>query len=83
MGQGLESGVQKTHFGTKPLTLLGALFEAFRDLLTFAFSVIFEVISDPIFLALWCPKGAQKKVFGMPFRSDFEVSGERANEAPV
>ena len=47
------------------------------------FSLIFEVTSDSEFYALWWPKGAQKKVFGKPFRSDFEVSGESENEAPV
>ena len=29
------------------------------------------------------PKGAQKVVFGVPFRKDSEVSGESENEAPV
>ena len=47
------------------------------------FSFIFEVTSDSELYALWWPKGAQKEVFGEPFRSDFEVSGESENEAPV
>ena len=49
LGQGLETGVQKSHFGAKVLTLLGALFRDIRHFLTFHFSVIFEVTSDPIF----------------------------------
>ena len=67
---------------SKRVTLLGALFRVFRHLLTLAFSVIFEVTSDSELYALWCPKGAQK-VLAEPFRSDFEVSGESENEAPV
>ena len=83
MGQCLGIGVQKNHFGTKPLTLLGAFFLVFRHFLTFDFSVIFEVTSDSELYALWCRKGAQKEVFLEPFRRDFEVSGESENEAPV
>ena len=74
---------QKNNFGTRLLTLLGTLFRAFRDFLTFDFSVIFEVTSDSELYALWCPKGAQKEVFGEPVRSDSEVNGESENEAPV
>ncbi len=48
-GQGLETGVQKNHFGTKPLTLLGALFRAFRHFMALDFSFIFEVTSDSEF----------------------------------
>ena len=44
---------------------------------------IFEVTSDSKLYALWCPKGAQKEVFGEPFRNDFEVSGKSENEAPA
>ena len=83
LGQGSESGGKKNHKSTKPLTLLGAFFRAFRDFLTLDFSFIFEVTSDSELYALWCRKGAQKEVFGEPFRSDSEVSGESENEAPV
>ena len=38
------------------------------------------MISDSKLYALWCPKDAQKEVFGEPFRSDFELSGESENE---
>ena len=62
---------------------MGILFRNIRVFLTLYFSVIFEVTSDSEFYALWCRKGAQKEVFGEPFRSDFEVSGESENEAPV
>ena len=55
----------------------------FRHFLTLDFSFIFEVTSASELYALWCRKGAQKEVFGKPFRSDFEVSGESENEAPV
>ncbi len=65
------------------VTLLGVLFRAFRHLLTLDFPFIFEVTSDSELYALWCRKGAQKEVFGEPFRSDSEVSGESENEAPV
>ena len=83
LGQGLETGVQKNHFGTKPVSHFGDIFRVFRHFLTFDFSFIFEVTSDSELYALWCRKGAQKEVFGEPFRSDFEVSGESENEAPV
>ena len=73
----------KSPFDAKPVTLLGALFRAFRKFVTFDFSVIFEVTSDSKLYALWCPRGAQKEVFEEPFRSDFELSGESENEAPV
>ena len=73
----------KNHKSTKPLTLLGAFFRAFRDLLTFVFSFVFDVTSESKLYALWCRKGARKEVFGEPFRSDSEVSGESENEAPV
>ena len=58
-------------------------FRVFRDFLTLDFSFIFEVTSESELYALWCRKGAQKEVFGEPFRSNFEVSGESENEAPV
>ena len=75
---------KKTHFVAKPLAHFGALFLHIRLFeLTLHFSVIFEVTSDSKLYALWCPKGAQKEVFGDLFRSDFEVSGESENEAPV
>jgi hypothetical protein len=74
---------KRTHFDPKRLTLLGALFRVFRHFLTLDFSFIFEVTSDSELYALWCRKGAQKEVFGEPFRSDSEVSGESENEAPV
>ena len=83
LGQGSENGVKKNNFGTKPLTILEVFFRVFRHLLTLDFSVIFEVTSDSELYALWCRKGARKEVFGPPFRSDFEVSGESENEAPV
>ena len=83
MGQSPESGAKKKYKSTKPLTLLGALFRVFRDFLTLDFSFIFEVTLDSEFYALWCRKDAQKEVFGEPFRSDSEVSGERENEAHV
>ena len=76
--------MSKKHlFATKPVTLLGPLFRVFRDLLTPCFSFIFDVASESELSALWRRKGAQKKVFGEAFRSDFEVSGESENEAPV
>ena len=74
---------KKTHFDPKPLTLLGTFFRVFRHFLTLDFSFIFEVTSYSELYALWWPKGAQKEVFGEPFRSDSEVSGESENEAPV
>ena len=74
---------KKTHFDPKGPSHFGDLFRVFRDLLTLDFSFIFEVTSDSELCALWWPKGAQKEVFGEPFRSDFEVSGESENEAPV
>jgi len=74
---------KKNNFGTRSITHLGAFFLAFRDFLTFDFSVIFEVTSDSELYALWCRNGAQKEIFGEPFRSDSEVSGESENEAPV
>ena len=81
---GVSKVASKKHaFATKPLTLLGALFRAFRYFLTLDFSFIFEVTADSELYALCCPKDAQKKVFGEPFRSDFEVSGESENETPV
>ena len=83
MGQGLETGVQKNNFGTRLLPLLGAFFRVVRHFLSLVFSFIFEVTSDFELYALWCRKGAQKEVFGEPFRSDSEVSGESENEAPV
>ena len=69
---------KKTHFDD-----FGAIFRNIRLFLTFDFSVIFEVTSDSELYALWCRKGARKEVFGEPFRTDFEVSGESENEAPV
>ena len=39
--------------------------------------------SDSKLYALWRAKGAQKNVFGVPFRCDSEVSGESENEARV
>ena len=83
MGQGLETGVQKHPFDSKSITLLGALFRDIRELLALDFSFIFELTSDSELCALWWPKGAQKEVFGVPFRRNFEVSGESENEAPV
>ena len=62
---------------------MGTLFRAFRDFLTIDFSFIFEVTSESELSALWRRKGAQKEVFGEAFRSDFEVSGESENKAPV
>ena len=47
LAQGLERGVQKNHFGAKPLALLGYRFRVFRYFLTCDFSFIFEVTSDP------------------------------------
>ena len=67
----------------KGLTHLGALFRTIRLFLTLYFSVIFQVPSDSKLYALWCAKGAQKEVFGVPFRCDSEVSGKSENEAPV
>ena len=63
------------------VTLLGALFRAFRHFLTLDFSFIFEVTADTEFWTLWRRKGARKEVFWEPFRSDSEVSGESENEA--
>ena len=74
---------KKTHFYSKRVTHLGALFRDIRDFLTFYFSLIFELTSDSKLYALWWPKGSQKKVFGEPFPSDFKLSGESENEAPV
>ena len=76
-------GVQKKPLAAKPVTLLGPLFPEIRGFLTLYFSFIFEVTSDSELYALWWPKGSQKEVFEEPFRSDFEVSGESENEAPV
>ena len=45
--------------------------------------IIFGIVFGMPLYALWCPKVAEKKVFGDSFRSDFEVSGENENEAPV
>ena len=45
--------------------------------------IIFGIVFGRPLYALWCPKGAQKEVFVDSFRSDFEVSGENENEAPV
>ena len=74
---------KKTHFDPKGPSHFGDIFRAFRDFLTLDFSVIFEVTSDSKLYALWCPKGAQKDVFGEPFRSESEVCCESENEAPV
>ena len=63
--------------------ILDTLFEFFRHFSTLDFSCIFEVTSDAELYALWRRKCAQKEVFGEPFRSDSEVSGESGNEAPV
>ena len=82
-GRVSKSVSRKNPFDAKPPTHLGALFRNIRSLLTLYFSVIFEVTSDSELYALWCRKGAQKEVFGEPFRSDSEVSGESENEAPV
>jgi len=82
-GQGLENDVQKNHFGTKGLSLLGPLFGAFPHFSSFDFAFIFVVTADSEFYALWHRKCAQKNVFGEPFRSHFEVSAESENEAPV
>ena len=67
----------------RKVTHVGALFRKIRCLLTLDFSFIFEVTSDSELYALWRRKSAQKDVFGKPFRSDFQVSGESENEAPV
>ena len=75
--------MSKNHFGTKPVSHFGDLFQTFRDFLTLEFSFIFEVTSESELYALWCRKGAQKKVFGEPFRSDFEISGESENEVQI
>ena len=72
-----------THFYSKGVFHFGNIFRVFRHFVAFDFSFIFEVTSDSELCALWCRKGAQKKVFGEPFRKDFEVSGESENEAPV
>ena len=82
-GRVSKSVSKKTPFDAKPPTHLGALFRNIRSLLTLYFSDIFEVTSDSKLYALWCPKRAQKEVSGDPFWSDFEVSGESENEAPV
>ena len=74
---------KKTISATKPLTHFVVLFRTIRDFLTLDFSFIFEVTSDSELYALWCRKGTQKEVLGEPFRSDFQVSGESENEAPV
>ena len=73
----------KNHFGTKPVSHFGHFFRTFRDFLTLEFSFIFEVTSESELYAFWCRKDAQKEVFGKPFRSDSEVSGESENEVPV
>ena len=74
---------KKTHFYSKPVSHFESIFRTFRDCLTLDFLVMFEVTSDSELYALWCRKGAQKEVFGEPFRSDSEVSGESENGAPV
>ena len=63
--------------------ILELFFELFGIFLTLNFSFIFGVTSESELYALWRRKGAQKEVFGKPFRSHFEVSGESENEAPV
>ena len=74
---------KKSPFDSKRLTLLGPFFRDIRQFVLLHFSFIFEVTSDSELCALWCRKRAQKKAFGEPFQSDFEVSGESENEAPV
>ena len=74
---------KKTHFYSKGVFHFGNIFRVVRHFVALDFSFIFEVTSDPELYALWWPKGAQKEVFGEPFRRDFEVSGESENEAPV
>ena len=83
MGQGLESGVKKNALRLETTNPFGCLFQAFRQFPALDFSFIFEVTSDSELFALWWPKGAQKEVFGEPFRIDFDLSGESENEAPV
>ena len=83
LGQGLASGVKKHPLRIRILTHFGSLLQSFRDFLSLVFSFIFDVTSDSELYALWWPKGTQKEIFGEPFRSDFEVSGESENEAPV
>ena len=78
-----KAASKKHASATKPPTILGALFRAFRDFLPLDFLLIFEVTSESELSALWRRKGTQKQVFGEPFRSDSEVSGESENEAPV
>jgi hypothetical protein len=74
--------------GSRPL--LGSVFEHVGSKIRFvciclvsSFMIIFGIVFGRPLYALWCPKGAQKEVFGESFRSDFEVSGENENEAPV
>ena len=74
---------KKTHFYSKGVSHFGDIFGVFPHFFALDFSFIFEVTSDSELYALWCRKGAQKEVFGEPFRSDSEVSGESENEAPV
>ena len=82
-GRVSELASKKTTSARKDLAFWEFSFRLFRHLLTLDFSFIFEVTSDPELSALWCRKGAQKKVSGEPFRRDFEVSDESENEAPV
>ena len=72
---------KKTHFYSKGVFHFGNMFRAFRHFVALDFSFIFEVTSDSELCALWCRN--QKMVFGEPFGSDSEVSGESENEAPV
>ena len=83
LGQSPESGVKKTRFRDETSYHFGSFFRVCRAFLTLDFSFIFEVTSESELSALWRRKGAQKEVFGKPFRKDFEVSGESENEAPV
>ena len=48
-----------------------------------SFVIFFGIVFGRPLNALWCPKGAQKEVFGDSFRSEFGVSGESENEAAV
>ena len=73
----------KTHFDPTSLSHFGNIFKVFRHFPTLDVSFISGLTSDSELYAHWCRKGAQKEVFGEPFRRDFEVSGESENEAPV
>ena len=83
LGQGLEIGFQKDSICSETFAHLGPHFRYIRTFLKVNLSVHFQVHAVSDLLPLWWPKGPQREVFGEPFQSTLEVSGESENEAPV